>query len=293
MIHLNELTVDWLTITCTTSGEEINAIAQWAIRTGSLKFGKVSRWRDFNGVRWHTLGRGGDSARYFVGKRKEIHRGKRRVRWIMIASGENAHILLPHFLSPDFEDCRVTRLDIQCTVPKVDFLSLSLPVREGVYSSRVTNSEGGETLYIGKRSDDIMARVYKKRLRQGERGDSSWEIEGLRFEMEYKGGVARARWRDIVKRNGEIQEDWRWLLDACPHLLPFSPGTSGDVDLTPVKDAKCRPDTMSWLKTHVHPAVVRMLSDHDNRDEMVELLNGWVEEAIKRTLRCDELRGIM
>lgn len=293
MIALNEYTIDWLTMTCVSADKEKNEIAEWAIMTGAMKYGKVGRWRDFHGVRWETLGRGGEKGKFFVGKRKEVYRKKRRVRWIMIASGENAHVLAPHFMGEDFAGCRVTRIDIQCTVSQVDFLSLNMPVKDGVYSSRFTNTEGGETLYIGKRCDDIMARVYKKRLRQGARDAGTWEIDGLRFEMEYKGGVARAVWREIVASEGEIKEDWVWLLDACPQLLPFAPGPSGDVELTPVKDARCKPDTMAWLKTQVHPAVCRMLSDHDNMDEMVELLNVWVAEAMKRALPCDGLYGTM
>lgn len=90
----------------------------------------------------------------------------------------------------------ISRIDLQVTLPlneEIDMLGLykilSTPEQfpwkqQGAapYVQLIRNNEGGETIYIGKRTSDLMTRIYRKTV---------LGVECLRWEIELKGRLAR------------------------------------------------------------------------------------------------------
>lgn len=280
MLHeLNGRKLDWITVTAT-GGE----LADWVEFIDNSGGGRVTRTRlgrirDFHGAYYaHPT-----AGRFFLGNRWEERLGGKRV--YLQASGANA-ALTGKSLSAwawaerRYKSLKCTRMDIACDVPVPDFLSLDL-VTDRISTTHIRNNGGGETLYIGDRSDDEFVRIYRKTLEFSGEGINSgaWEVRVLRFETEYKGAMAQALWHSYCETGLLDGADFGMLREFAPEVAAYLP----DFDTCEIEVVKGKrkekPDTMAWLRGVVSGTILKMLRDHDKQVEMLDLLIFWVEQA--------------
>jgi DNA relaxase NicK len=131
-------------------------------------------------------------------------------------------------------------------------------LREG-YKTRlrlITGSDGGSTLYMGKRSGRAFARLYDKGVQ------SQTEASGLlwRYEVEYKQDAARAVYESLME-----EERQREYILARVHthfqkrgVLPLFHVSQAAGPLERHKEEKTPLDALNWLATQVRPTVGRL-----------------------------------
>jgi hypothetical protein len=124
----------------------------------------------------------------------------------------------------------------------------------------MVNSLGGETLYIGARTSDIMQRIYKK------------EIEGMpymRWEVECKGRLARSLARQGILVDRDMRATFaRSVLAGLPgEAEQLTLGFAEQID-QPTGEIKrsgfeCQDDaTIRWLRMTAIPALKRACEGH-------------------------------
>lgn len=175
-------------------------------------------------------------------------------------------------------EVRVTRLDVQVTVPlpedmtlgELKFILDDLPAREWDCRGQQPNitlwsSKGGmETLYLFSRSSPEFLRIYIK------------EVEGeklLRVEAEYKREKAEQLWKSYKLRGADAL---RMALKGTLSKLPAAAGwvvlaaedvlgaDCGERLLREVKDPTLE-STMRWLESAAEPAVQRLAATEMRR----------------------------
>jgi hypothetical protein len=129
--------------------------------------------------------------------RQKAERGR-----IISVHGSVAHDVA-HVLQEMIPPSHVSRIDLQVTIPldwevEMDgmYHILTNPDQfpwkqqgKAPYVQLIRNNEGGETLYIGKRTSDLLTRIYRKTI---------LGVDCLRWELELKGKLARG----LVERGG-------------------------------------------------------------------------------------------
>jgi hypothetical protein len=131
-------------------------------------------------------------------------------------------------------------------------------IREG-YKSRLvllSGDDGGSTLYLGKRSGRLFARLYDKGVQSGAEGAGTlW-----RYEVEYKQDAARAVYKSLIEQ--DRQRDYI-LSRVHTHfqrrgVLPlfYSGQVAGPLER--YKEARTPLDQLDWLATQVRPTVGRL-----------------------------------
>lgn len=192
------------------------------------------------------------------------------------SSGESAMEVI-WYLTP--YRAKVTRLDIALDVRYNGLLNERILEHEsrilramreaGVRerkTSKVVNSDGGMTLYVGSRSSDNMMRIYNKEI---ESGDS--EYKGIiRYELELKGRRSQKAWRtirDIVHGDDASRKSGlasRLISTVHAHLAPYG------IDLPIVDHGEAIPLAVSkrhtdneisleWLRSQVRPTIKRLV----------------------------------
>ena len=118
--------------------------------------------------------------------------------------------------------------------------------------TRLENSKGGETLYIGSRSSAAFGRCYNKHVEtRGEYPPGSW-----RWEVEYKRHLSEAhqrKWSSSALSEVEVQSIVASEFERWGTAPPFS--SLADVGRTPAPPRKRDLErTRTWLSTQVAPA---------------------------------------
>jgi hypothetical protein len=102
----------------------------------------------------------------------------------------------------------VTRFDVQCTTRssrpaatriRRDLTAATRRARRSARAATVTSlrcTDGGFTVYLGKRSSNVFGRIYDKGVQSG---DQRWQ-NCVRHEVEYKGDAARLAIREVAAR---------------------------------------------------------------------------------------------
>jgi hypothetical protein len=131
-------------------------------------------------------------------------------------------------------------------------------IREG-YKSRLlllTGDDGGSTLYLGKRSGRLFARLYDKGVQSGA------AVMGTlwRYEVEYKQDAARAVYTELLDE--DRQRDYI-LARVHTHfqrrgVLPLFHVSQAAGPLDRYKEERTPLDSLNWLATQVRPTVGRL-----------------------------------
>lgn len=203
-----------------------------------------------------------------------VRQGLREDGWaILMVSGGAAHEASKIL---EIKDANVTRLDLQVTVK---FEVCQEHYARGVFnllttggvgktknvSSRfITSSSKGETVYIGSRTSQQMARIYDKGI------ESDLAPAGFlwRYEVEFKKPLASRVFSTIQASEapnlGIPEIVYHWLLKRG--VKPTWP-ISGDAPIVEVAwKAKSLERTLSWLRTQVRPTVLRLLDAGNLQD---------------------------
>jgi len=260
--------IDWLTFTTWDEFEFIRW-QEWQKKlTGDQKTGKI---RMYEGI-WK-----GSS---FVGEGRQNNRSHGMIR----VSGSDSNQAYFELLRGDYAKC--TRLDIQFTAPLPAGYSARVfaddlrSSQEGHYERTVTlveNSDGFDTVYLGSRKSDRLARFYVKEIE---------DQKFLRFEVEYKGA-----WSQVVSK--AIQEERATL---AGNLLDFLRSIEVDdtqgviklfdqklwgfeAGLSSPKVIRDKNKTMQWIIDQVTPAMIRLLNDHDVGRELFDHLQNLLDES--------------
>jgi hypothetical protein len=198
------------------------------------------------------------------------------------AHGAPAHYHAGH-LGGLLDQGHISRIDLQVTVPldgPIDlaaiFEILSNPNKypwkqsgKPPYCQFFTNTDGGETLYIGKRTSDLMTRIYRKTV-EG--------IECLRWELEIKGRLARGLQEQDVLGDPHVRATFaRAVLAGYPDALQHSLAMFADHIEQPTGELVRRraeaedAATLAWFRNTVVPALKKAMRGR-LREDVVQLL---------------------
>jgi hypothetical protein len=197
-------------------------------------------------------------------------------------SGASAHYYAGD-LAGLLDKGHISRIDLQVTVPlntpvNLDAIYeiLSTPSRypwkqtgKAPYCQFFTNTDGGETIYIGKRTSDLMTRIYRKTI-EG--------IECLRWELEIKGRLARGLQEQNVIDDPNVRATFaRAVLAGYPDALQHQLAMFSErIDEPTGELIRHRAETsdeatLQWFRTTVVPALKKAMRGK-LREEVLELL---------------------
>jgi hypothetical protein len=165
------------------------------------------------------------------------------------------------------EGVRCSRFDLQITidaalVPHMDLVFQALNDTTGEQWNQpgprphllhMRSSDGYDTIYVGKRTSEMFRRIYKKHIDGG---------DYVRFEVEYKGNLARALWERGDVSDREAQADlFRHQFYALPGevqrlLQPFVERVGqGSGEFVPVHRRTDEEAAINWFANGVIPAL--------------------------------------
>lgn len=272
-ITLHQTMLDWLTVT-TFDQETFYTWIEHIKHTDGIKNRRQSKRLQYVGE-----AADGDGGVIFAGMAHQ--RGARH--YMLQVSGELSDFMLP-MIYPHLRTgtARVTRLDIQVTIPEPKgwgqwelFNRLKRAGKNMGWVESEAKAKGQKTtklstVYVNSRTSQRFARIYEKMT-------AGW-VKLLRLEVENKGDVARA----IAKRLCDAQPDQRQEIkraevlsfaqkDDKLHLI-FSEVLSTAVKPVRVKSASG--NTKRWILDTCFPAIRRYLNEHGNegQDEIIQEL---------------------
>jgi hypothetical protein len=259
---------DWLTLTTHVGLESVrlfNAVARYG------KDGKEGRVMQYEGRRWDCG---------FFGSAVQ----KGRKHYMMRASGDNADSVLRELS----ENCpaRCTRIDLQITIPMKPEYSARRTcdmLRGTKWPGRdrktmlIENADGLDTLYIGSRLSETFTRLYVKE------GDGQ---RYLRYEVEFKGDTAEMVYGHAcvgreMAMGGTLLGEIEKLPEIADSGLSEVHHALANFKVVPRKGYRVRDPhtTMLWIQRSVSPAIVRLLRDHDQGDQVARFVKEWYEMA--------------
>lgn len=242
--------IDWLTFT--SYEEQAKETVFSAIRSVGNGAVREGRWLQYSGER-------GDD--YFIGGGQNGS-SHHYAAWISGSAANDAARLLRSMMEGrDHPMPRCTRLDVQVTVERRDrrkpnLLSLAVALRrllgaEWPRGARpgITfwSSETGDTLYLGNRRSDWMARIYDKPI-----DDRAY----IRLEHEYKSMRARSAWTSYLEEGDRalgsmFAAEWAALpIVAQTALEMFREIAEGHAPMRP-RAVREKPDMerrLDWLR---------------------------------------------
>lgn len=210
----------------------------------------------------------------YVGKRiGSLRYGFRSDSSIIMLSGQDAFANWDAFI--DLAE-NVTRLDLAVTV-ETDIPWIDLVARlyewlltgnprglatDGRKVTKIENSKGGATLYIGSRASDQYGRLYDKAAESGikELHQRLW-----RYEVEFKrnragkalNGLVRAyRQADIDHVQAIRNTVWTWF--DCRNCPPIFERSGASLSLELEARVTSTETTLQWLSRQVAPSVARL-----------------------------------
>jgi hypothetical protein len=266
----------------------INELALDYITLVSAQVGRIQRL-------WHMLTK--ESEETATGTLKDIQntsvscggvlagpapRHKPNTKWVLQVPGLLAETAA-QYVDIEEDTLWCSRFDLQVTIPvqeSIDITSMyrvltnseKYPWRQTGRKPEVTryeNSHGGETLYIGKRSSNVMTRMYKK------------DVDGLncmRWEIEIKGPLAREMCdKGILRDKGMQATLCRSIISGYPgkaeqYMMPFTElmdEGNGELKRSGYEASDAR--TLDWLANTALPALRRAMAGRF-RAEVLNLL---------------------
>lgn len=118
------------------------------------------------------------------------------------------------------------------------------------------DAAGGQTLYLGHRSDDIFVRLYNKHAESPDGyPDGAW-----RWEAELKGETARQRWPDFQENWPTSDATVTLVSDYVQRLGGLAPFTAG-YHYTAWKAPQPRREperAMRWLSSQVRESIAHL-----------------------------------
>jgi len=248
--------IDWITVT---TNVEKSGIALWDVfneyqKELKIKPKPIIRY-GFNGLRVNGMEYGYND----------------NSGWHMVtATGATANTVW-HKLVPSSE--RVTRLDLAVTVglhkPMPDliethFCDVPEPERASRFYATVHGSDGGSTLYVGKRVSERFGRVYDKGVQSKE-----WSPGVMyRYEVVLKkldgNAVARNLYGDW-RRGGKVYAQalasyvYNWFL--MRGIQPIFDTWDNKMSIEVKTRVTSRDRQLTWLRTQVRPTVRNLIED--------------------------------
>ena len=134
-----------------------------------------------------------------------------------------------------------------------------------------TGRYGPEGLYVGKRSSEVMLRIYDKGLESHEQQYRGW----LRVEAELKQGAARRYANALLQSEYTNPFCASAVAGLCKErgvIIPFDVGGE-EVVLRKTKAPSTVESKMAWLASQVSPTVQSLLNEVEPH-QLVELLFG-------------------
>lgn len=257
-----ETAIDWLTMTTTSS------------KMGSIYQAIFLSYADLHREAWHFHGYEGEKT---CNGEMSYGQSNKDGRHIIVARGGIADEI---FITRPPRPAQLSRLDVQTTVqfahPRPDLLE---EIYEGVSGAvkkktRIINSEGGETVYVGSRHSQLFVRVYDAGVRHslGERATI------FRYEIEVKKPVALAL-ADVLWGSKDVKEMRLNMADFEATILNkrgiIPPWEQGIVEMSwrsLVHREKLQDQTFIWLAGQVASAVEKMLEKGYTREELEAVL---------------------
>jgi len=281
-ITVIESQCDWLTLTCTQASRESD-FRWWSSRMLAREQRDGNRMADYNLRGYNGLRCG-------------------RVRWGLRMDGEIVQLsgdLAAQEMSTGArlaDNC--SRVDVAVTVrvtPAYPGLELAhWKEHLGPYHGEgrkatamlIQSDDGGTTFYLGKRTSEVMLRVYDKAV---ESGDDRYR--GChRYELEIKGDRAKPTLQQLTTTSDP--SDW---CQATVHEWATTHGLSPVFDLTTsvslVPGLRRRSDTetkLRWLSSAVRPTV-DWLREFGHQAKVLHAL-GYDDTDCARVLPLDEVR---
>lgn len=254
---LGQLAIDYVTLVCPQIGA---ALQMYRLLTYGLDEG-------WSGDPYNLTSPYSNCGPYHIGP---IPRQKQNKGRILSAAGAAAHDqagTLAEMIPPS----HVSRIDLQVTIPlnfevEMDgmYYILTNPDQfpwkqtgKTPYVQLIRNNQGGETLYIGKRTSDLMTRIYRKTV---------LGVDCLRWELELKGRLARG----LAEQGGLTDHHARATLaravlagypTAMQHALD---GFAAVLDGGAENPKRFRPEvgedtTLAWWANTVIPALKKAM----------------------------------
>jgi len=248
-------TIDWLT--CTTQNERIGL--DWfdiwlsIARENSLEFSKTWTWKGYEGSQT-------EGARW----------GRGQAGFILVVSGYRAHAVWPKI---DPTVSRLTRVDLAVTLKletaapglcKAHFQALDEEEQQRKYAY-IENSDGGETLYVGRRSSDHYGRVYDKGAEQGGAPGGTYRYEVILKKPFATGLMKHLKILSGHPRGLELAMEhartfiWDWF-DAREVTPVFKRGERAK-EILKTEYALSTPEKrLQWLSHQVAPTVQKLMA---------------------------------
>lgn len=266
--------IDWLTFT-TWENTVFNAWQDWQQTIqGDQKTGKI---RNYEGE-WK-----GSS---FIGEGRQNNKAHGMVR----VSGSESHKAYFDLMRCGYAKC--TRLDLQITLDLPENYS-ARKFADDLRSDQtgdcqrsillMENSDGLNTVYLGSRKSDRLARFYIKAV-----GDPGQEERFIRFEVEHKGEWARVVSENLSNGNADISGILLDFLDSIEVddsqgiIRKFKDFLNGiKAGLTISREIRDDNKTFTWILEQVTPAMIRLLNDHDIGPYLADHLSGLLENFYK------------
>jgi len=191
------------------------------------------------------------------------------------ASGIDAHVFY-HWLVKTLTDeeklkLYATRLDIQCTKARQEWLDYDKLYKRLRKPKRLILDHTGNTLYIGNRESDSFWRLYDK------------TALAVRLEVELKGNQAKGAWLFLSMKPDCIAELYSSHIkkSRIPNIVAeyyqgdIVPANPDDMIQTHDVDLETK---FLWL-TRLDSLVYKLANDHTLNERMGELLGRWNDYA--------------
>lgn len=260
----------------------VNSTVDWATFTSRTREGEAMLHEAFNDMmphldeeprEWQWMG-------YYGLSGPGLACGSRADGTILRASGSWSNDIV--WALPKAKDIRPSRVDLQATIKtehyQADLAETIYNHRDDYASGRkrvptftlTVNTDGGATLYAGKRTSARMLRVYDKYAES--KFNLEWE-NCWRYEVEFKGNWASGWWNDITSQKIGLEDTpaivHRHSEDLCVPALWNRDG-DGKVSFT---SARVQTDqgVLEWMRAQVSPSVARLI-DKGKEDEVINAL---------------------
>lgn len=279
MSHVSKLEVafDWITATwkhdnllCADHIQACIAYEQVLLRNGHMQ--EVSSWQGYAGRK---------TGSFFVGERDD--------GYIIRVSGSLAHSAFTSIYRPDMH---VSRLDAAVTawcsphlselgldaLKSARFAKMAGEVKNPVTITHYEGDDGGFTLYLGKRSSKVYARLYNKEV---ESKDAYYE-GAWRYECEMHNHTATETATELYYslfplEDGICSAVWRYF--RAKGVKPvFDCFPSGIEIVLPRREETTIERSIRWLETQVKPTVAKLVALGYTNDVLAAIglpTNGW------------------
>lgn len=153
---------------------------------------------------------------------------------------------------------------------------------------------GGQTLYVGSRASDKFGRLYDK----GYESKHTYPVGSWRYEVEYKGAVARSVAHSLLKSQSEEQAIWALVYARFHQWEIFCPGEAPALDWRDksVYKQTTNESRFKWLQDNVSKTIERLSGDYTEGELRLALgleftnVRSLHPNVIERSPIADELR---